>query len=178
MKFTQLPIQGAYEIDLAKQEDERGFFARLFCEKEFAEYQLETNFVQVNNSLSHEKGTLRGLHYQLAPMEEVKLVRCIRGAIYDLILDLRTDSSTYGQTFGLELNADNRKMLYIPKGCAHGFLTLTENSELLYLVSEYYSRELERGIRWNDPHFDIAWPFHPRVISERDRCHADFVAAI
>jgi len=174
MKFTKTPLIGAYAIDLNKREDERGFFARSFCVKEFAEHGLETQFLQINSSLSVKKGTLRGLHYQLAPMEEVKVVRCIKGKIYDLILDLRRDSKTFGQTFGIELSEENKTMLYIPKGCAHGFMTLEDNSELFYLVSQFYSPELERGIRWDDPMFSIKWPQTPIVVSERDLCHPNF----
>ena len=144
--------------------------------EEFAKHGLETSFVQVNNSLSTKKGTLRGLHYQLAPREEVKLVRCIRGAVFDLLLDLRPNSATYKQHYGLELNQENRTMLYIPKGCAHGFMTITTDSELLYLVSEYYSKELERGVRWNDPAFNIQWPQIPEVLSERDCQHASYIS--
>lgn len=174
MKFRETMLPGAYVIDLDKKEDERGFFARSFCQKEFGLHGLETNFVQINNSLSAKKGTLRGLHYQLAPMQEVKIVRCIRGKIYDLILDIRQDSKTFGHSFGIELSEENKTMLYIPKGCAHGFMTLEDNSELFYLVSQYYSPELERGIRWDDPEFSIKWPNTPTIISERDLWHKDF----
>jgi len=174
MRFVSTPLQGAFLIDLEKREDERGFFARLFCEKEFAQHGLDSNFVQANNSFSKDKGTLRGLHYQLPPMQETKLVRCIKGSFYDVILDMRPDSKTFGKSFGAELSEDNRRMMYVPKGFAHGFLTLTENSEVVYLVSQYYSKELERGIRWNDPAFTIAWPTKPLVISERDQTHPDY----
>ncbi len=175
MLFEQLRVRGSYLITPEKREDERGFFARLFCEREFAAHHLETQFIQVNNSASTHKGTLRGLHYQLAPMEEVKLVRCVKGAIWDVVLDLRPESETFGVWAAEELNEENRKMLYIPKGCAHGFLTLTDHSEMIYLVSEHYSSKLERGIRWDDPRFEIAWPFIPNVISERDRAHTDYL---
>lgn len=174
MKFNATPLRGSYIIDLDKREDERGFFARLFCTEEFSKYALETRFVQVNNSLSQEKGTLRGLHYQVDPMEEVKVVRCIQGSFYDVILDLRSDSPTFGQSFGAVLSAENRSMMYVPKGFAHGFLTLEKNSEVVYLVSQFYSKEKEKGIRWDDPFFKIEWPMQPNVISERDRTHPDF----
>lgn len=174
MQFTPLPLKGAFLIDLEKRSDERGFFARLFCKEEFDKHGLETEFMQSNNSLSTEKGTLRGLHYQLHPMEEVKLVRCIQGSFYDVILDLRTDSKTFGQYHGEVLSQDNRRMMYVPKGFAHGFLTLEPHSEVLYMVSQPYSKSLERGVRWNDPQFNIAWPECPIVISDRDRHHPDF----
>lgn len=169
MKFTPLRLAGAYQIDLEKREDERGFFARSFCSKEFGERNLPQNFVQMNHSLSRTAGTLRGLHYQLDPMAEVKLVRCIRGRIWDCILDLRPDSPTFGQWQGVELCAHLYNMLYVPKGFAHGFVSLENNSEVFYQVSQYYSADLERGVRWNDPAFAIQWPIEPTIISERDR---------
>lgn len=174
MKYTPTPLEGAFLIDLDKRGDERGFFARMFCMEEFATNGLETSFVQANNSSSVKAGTLRGLHYQLEPMAEVKLVRCVRGSFYDVILDLRLGSATFGKSFGAVLSAENRTMMYVPKGFAHGFLTLENDSEVLYLVSQFYSKDLERGIRWNDPFFNIAWPDVPKVISERDNSHPDF----
>lgn len=174
MKLIKTHLDGAYLIDLEKREDERGFFGRLFCSKEFEKHGLEAHYVQVNNSLSKERATLRGLHYQLNPMEEVKLVRCIQGSFYDVILDLRPASPTFGRSFGATLSSDNRRVMYVPKGFAHGFITLQDHSEVFYLVSQFYSKELERGIRWNDPQFKIAWPLQPIVISERDRTHPDF----
>lgn len=174
MLFKKTPLPGSYLIELEKRGDERGFFARLFCAQEFAQHDLETRFLQANNSLSVQKGTLRGLHYQLEPMAETKLVRCVRGSLYDVILDIRPSSPTFGQSFGAELSEENRHMMYVPKGFAHGFLTLTDNAEILYFVSQSYSKELERGIRWNDPNFKIAWPSIPKVISERDQNHPDF----
>lgn len=174
MIFHQTPLKDAYVIDLEKKGDERGFFARLFCAEEFSKHGLEPQFIQANNSFSVEKGTLRGLHYQLSPDAETKLVRCIRGSFYDVILDLRPDSPTFGQSFGAVLSSENRQMMYVPKGFAHGFLTLEPNSEVLYLVSAVYSKNNERGIRWNDPRFEIEWPDSPKVISERDANHPDF----
>jgi dTDP-4-dehydrorhamnose 3,5-epimerase len=174
MKFTETPLKGAYVVDLEKKGDHRGFFARMYCSKEFAELGLESQFVQANSSFSIHKGTIRGLHYQMSPMDEVKLVRCIAGSLYDVILDLRSDSQTFGQYFGTTLSAENKRMVYVPKGFAHGFLTLEDNTEILYLVSQYYSSDLERGIRWNDPLFGIEWPATPTVISERDMTHPDF----
>src|ERR1700733_5502845 len=157
------------------KEDERGFFSRLFCVKEFAEKDLETSFVQSNNSQSKFRGTLRGLHYQMGEWAEVKLVRCIQGALFDVIVDVRPKSPTFGKWFGEVLSAHNRSMMYVPRGFAHGFLTLEPNSEVIYLVSQYYSQECERRIRWNDPAIDIKWPFEPSIISERDQSHPDFI---
>lgn len=174
MLFSETSLKGAYTIDLEKRSDERGFFARLFCTEEFAKYGLEHTFIQANNSLSKEKGTLRGMHYQLSPQAEAKLVRCIKGSLYDVIIDLRFKSNTFGQWFGAILSSDNRRMMYVPKGFAHGFLTLEPDSEVLYLVSAPYSKQLERGIRWNDEHFKIKWPSTPTIISERDNSHPDF----
>jgi dTDP-4-dehydrorhamnose 3,5-epimerase len=174
MKFHPAPIEGVFTIDLEKRGDERGFFARVFCEKEFADHGLVTHFVQVNNSLSAEKGTLRGMHYQLAPHAEVKLVRCIRGSLYDVVLDLRPDSPTFGQSFGAELSAENRRMMYVPKGFGHGFITLEEDTEAFYFVDAFYAPQHERGVRYNDPKFAIHWPTEPAVVSEKDQNHRDF----
>ncbi|MFH1111378.1 MAG: dTDP-4-dehydrorhamnose 3,5-epimerase [Planctomycetota bacterium] len=174
MKFTEAPLKGVYLIDLEKRGDERGFFARVFCTNEFREHGLCTQFVQVNNSLSAEKGTLRGMHYQRAPKAETKLVRCIRGALWDVVLDLRDGSSTFGRWFGAELSAENRRMMYVPKGFAHGFVTLTDDAEVLYLVDEFYAPERECVVRWDDPAFKIEWPLVPMVISEKDRNHPEF----
>jgi len=174
MIFTPTPLAGLFLIDLEKRGDDRGFFARTFCEKEFAAHGLVNRFVQVNNSLSAQIGTLRGMHYQLQPRAETKLVRCIRGGLYDVALDLRRSSPTFGQSFGAELTAENRRMMYVPKGFAHGFITLAENTEAFYFVDEFYSPEHERGVRWNDPKFRIAWPAQPQVLSDKDRNHRDF----
>jgi len=174
MIFRPIPLAGAYLIDLEKRGDERGFFARAFCENEFRGHGLVTRFIQMNDSLSAHKGTLRGMHYQLAPAAEVKLVRCIRGALYDAILDLRPDSPSFGRSFGAELSAENRRMMYVPKGFAHGFLTLADDTEAFYLVDEFYAPQSERGIRWNDPRFGIEWPLQPTVLSEKDANQRDF----
>ena len=174
MIFTETPLAGAYLIDVEKRGDERGFFARTFCEQEFATHGLATRIVQANNSLSARKGTLRGMHYQLAPKAETKLVRCIRGALHDVILDLRPDSATFGQSFGADLTPENRRMMYVPKGFAHGFITLAEDTETLYFVDEFYAPQCERGVRWNDPRFAIKWPAEPVVISDKDRGVRDF----
>lgn len=174
MIFEETPLKGAFTIELEKRGDDRGFFARVFCVNEFAEHDLSTRFVQVNNSRSAQKGTLRGMHYQLAPKAETKLVRCIHGALYDMILDLREGSPTFGQSFGAELSADNRRMMYVPKGFAHGFLTLTEDAEALYFADEFYAPELERIVRFDDPRFGIEWPAAPVVMSEKDKGAPDF----
>lgn len=174
MKFIDTPIQGAYLIELEKRGDDRGFFARVFCMREFLQQGLASAFVQVNDSLSAEKGTLRGMHYQLAPRTETKLIRCINGTLWDVILDLRPDSPSFGKWFGAELSAANRRMMYAPKGCAHGFVALTDNVESFYMVDEFYSPEHERGVRWNDPRFNIAWPIAPTLISDKDSNHPDF----
>lgn len=174
MLFTETPLKGAYVINLEKRGDDRGFFARVFCEREFAQHGLATRYVQVNDSLSPSKGTVRGMHYQLQPKAETKLVRCIRGALYDMILDLRPDSPTFGRSFGAELSAENRQMLYVPKGFGHGFITLTDDAEAFYLVDEFYAPESERIVRWNDPRFNINWPAQPTVMSDKDRNARDF----
>ncbi len=176
MKFLPTPLNDAYLIELERRGDDRGFFARFFCQNEFGKAGLVTQFVQINNSLSTTKGTLRGLHYQLAPAAEVKVVRCLRGALFDCIVDIRPDSSTFGQWFGAELNEDNRLMMYVPRGFAHAILTLKDNTEALYLVSDFYSPENERGLRWNDPRFGIAWPIDPVEVSPKDAGWPDFNA--
>jgi dTDP-4-dehydrorhamnose 3,5-epimerase len=174
MKFIPTPLAGAYTIDLEKREDERGFFARAFCVNEFDNVQLDHNIVQINNSLSKDKGTLRGIHYQLAPKAETKIVRCIRGSLYDVIVDLRPDSPTFLKWFGAELSAENRTMMFVPKGFGHAFMTLEENTEAFYMVTEFYAPEYERGIRWNDPKINIQWPIEPVIISDKDQKHPDF----
>jgi dTDP-4-dehydrorhamnose 3,5-epimerase len=176
MKFLSTPVSGAFIIELEKKDDGRGFFARLYCRNEFKRAGLEQSYVQINNSLSVQKGTLRGLHYQVEPHGEAKVVRCISGELWDVIVDLRSNSASFGQWFGAELTATNRQMLYVPKGCAHGFITLDDNTEILYLVSSFYAAEAERGVRWNDPFFAIKWPIAPTVISEKDRLLSDFDA--
>lgn len=164
MIFTETPLEGVWVVELEKRGDERGFFARVFDDDEFGARDLVTRWVNVNDSLSARRGTLRGMHYQLPPAAEVKLVRCIRGAFFDVALDLRS-----GKWFGLELSAENRKMLYVPGHCAHGFLTLADDTEALYLTSAHYSPEHERGARWDDPAYGIEWPFAPTVLSDKDR---------
>ena len=176
MKFNKTAILGAYIIELEKVGDERGFFARAWCQKEFREHDLVTQFVQCNLSFNKRGNTLRGMHYQSAPLEEVKLVRCTRGAIFDVIIDLRPESSTFLKWIGVELTSDNYNMLYIPEGFAHGYLTLTEEAEVFYQVSQFYSPNHERGVRWNDPVFKIDWPIDgDLVISEKDNNWPNFV---
>ncbi|REL24182.1 dTDP-4-dehydrorhamnose 3,5-epimerase [Rhodohalobacter sp. SW132] len=174
MKYTETPIEGAVIIELEKHEDARGFFARGFCKKEFEEHGLEHEIVQCNFSKSVKKGTLRGMHYQSPPHAEVKMVRCLNGAIYDVIVDIRKDSPTYKQWFGVKLTDKDYKMLYIPKGLAHGFQTLEENSVIFYMVTENYNQQSERGVRWNDPAFDIDWPLSVTEISEKDQAFTDY----
>jgi dTDP-4-dehydrorhamnose 3,5-epimerase len=174
VKFTRCHVPGAYVVDLEPIEDERGFFARIWCRQEFQALGLTADFEQASISMNRMKGTLRGMHQQVAPYEEVKLVRCTRGAIYDVIVDLRVDSPSYCQWFAVELTADNRKMVYVPAGVAHGFQTLTDQSEVLYQISEGYRPELARGVRWNDPAFRIEWPIPNPIVSARDRNFSDF----
>jgi dTDP-4-dehydrorhamnose 3,5-epimerase len=169
MRFHKTPLHDAHLVELERKGDDRGFFARFYCEREFAGQGLATHFVQVNNSLSAKKGTLRGLHYQLSPSAEVKIVRCLKGALWDCIADLRPDSPSYGKWFGAELNDDNRLMIYVPRGFAHAILTLSDDTEALYLVSDFYNPTAERGVRFDDPWLDIDWPIEPLEISAKDR---------
>lgn len=175
MKFIETKLKGAFIIEPERLEDERGFFARTFCQKEFEEHGLKFQFVQCNISFNKRKGTLRGMHYQAAPYEEVKLVRCTRGATYDVIIDLRRDSSTFKKWFAVELTEENHKMLYVPEGLAHGFQTLMDNTEVFYMMSEFYHPEYTRGVRWNDPVFGIKWPADNRIISTKDQQYPDFI---
>ncbi len=175
MKFTESPIKGAYIIDVNRIGDERGYFGRLWCEKEYKEVGLNAKICQSNIGVSKHKGTLRGLHYQHAPHQEVKIVRCSRGAMFDVIVDLRPDSKTYKQWFGMELNEDNATMLYVPEGCATGYLTLTDNTEMYYHTTEFYHPESETGVRYNDPAFGIEWPGEINILSEKDRDRPDFL---
>jgi dTDP-4-dehydrorhamnose 3,5-epimerase len=175
MKFTPTSIPGAFLIEQTPHGDDRGFFGRAWCSEEFQAHGLNGMFVQCNDSFSAVRGTLRGLHYQAAPHGEAKLMRCIRGAIFDVILDLRHESSTRHRWFGARLSAENRHMLYVPEGCAHGYLTLEDNTEVLYPVTHTYAPAAERGVRWNDPAFDIEWPnVGTLVISAKDRSWPDY----
>jgi dTDP-4-dehydrorhamnose 3,5-epimerase len=167
--FQELKITGAFLIEPEKKEDNRGFFARTWCQREFAARGLKTTFVQGNISFNKKKGTLRGLHYQAAPHAEAKLVRCTRGAIYDVIVDLRSDSPTFRQWMAVALTADNYRLLYIPEGVAHGFQTLTDNTEIFYQMSECYHPASARGIRWNDRGLNITWPLPNPITSPKDQ---------
>ncbi|OGJ87031.1 MAG: dTDP-4-dehydrorhamnose 3,5-epimerase [Candidatus Raymondbacteria bacterium RifOxyA12_full_50_37] len=170
MVFEKTPLAGAWVIKPDLKTDERGYFARTFCEKEFAAHGLQTYFPQSNTSFNMLKGTLRGMHYQAAPHEEVKIVRCTRGAIYDVILDLRSGSATNGKWYAVELTENNGVSIYIPKGMAHGFITLVANTEVLYMMGEFFYPDCSRGVRWNEPLVNIKWPIRPEIIS-----HADMV---
>jgi dTDP-4-dehydrorhamnose 3,5-epimerase len=171
---TQLP--GAFVVELEQRMDERGSFARAWCGREFAEHGLDNRVVQCNLSFNERRGTLRGLHFQRVPHAEVKTVRCTRGAVYDVIVDLRPDSPTYTHWIGVELTAENGRMLYVPEGFAHGYQTLADASETFYLVSEFYTPEAEGGVRWDDPAFGIEWPqAADRIMSEKDRGWPDYI---
>jgi dTDP-4-dehydrorhamnose 3,5-epimerase len=174
MIFTETKLKGAFIIEPEKLEDDRGFFARSWCQRELEAHDLSSRLAQCSISFSKQKGTLRGMHYQLPPYVEAKLVRCTSGSIYDAIIDLRSESPTFKQYFGLVLTALNHKMLYVPEGFAHGFLTLEYNTEVFYQISEFYSPEHARGVRWNDPAFGIEWPLAPSTMSNRDRSCPDF----
>ena len=194
MIFKETKLKGAFIIELQKMEDDRGFFARSWCQREFEAHGLCPRLVQCNISLNSKRGTLRGMHYQAAPYEEAKLVRCVRGSIYDVIIDIRPDSDTYSQWIGVELAAPcsqpiahcslltahrslptaHYRMLYVPEGFAHGFLTLEDNTEVFYQMSEFYAPDHAKGFRWNDPAFSIKWPGEVKVISERDETYPDF----
>jgi len=168
MIFRETILKGAFVIEMEKFEDKRGFFARAWCQKEVEANGLVSRVVQTNISFNKKRGTLRGMHYQVAPYEQIKLVRCTRGVIYDVIIDLRPDSPTFRKWTGVELTAENYTMLYVPENFAHGFQTLEDNTEVTYQVSQFYSPESERGVRYDDPVFQVAWPLPVEVISEKD----------
>lgn len=174
MIFNKTNLEGNYVINLDLKEDSRGFFARYFCKNEFFNMGLNTSWVQINNSLSKETATIRGLHYQKEPSAEVKLVRCLKGSIWDVVVDLRKESKTFGKWFGEKLSDINRSMMYVPKGFAHGFISLEPNTEILYLVSDFYDPEAEETLIWNDEDINIDWPIQPKVISEKDRKASNF----
>jgi dTDP-4-dehydrorhamnose 3,5-epimerase len=175
MKFTETKLKGAFIVEIEKLTDDRGFFGRSWCRKEFEAYGLTSRVVQTNVSFNRKKATLRGMHYQIAPHQESKFIRCTRGAIYDVIIDLRSELPTYKQWVGVELTADNYSMLFVPEGFSHGFMTLMDNTEITYQVSEFYTPGSEKGIRFNDPTFRIRWPLEVSVISDKDRTWPDFV---
>ena len=192
MLFKETKLKGAFIIELEPIEDNRGFFARSFCNKEFGLHGINMNIAQCNISYNKTKGTLRGMHYQAAPHEEAKIVSCIRGTIYDVIIDLRSDSPTYCQWIAVELSAVSSKqfaldsqlsalsyqLLYVPQGFAHGFLTLEDNTEVFYHMSEFYTPGFGRGVRWDDPTFRINWPGEVRIISDQDRRYPDFICTL
>ena len=170
MIFCETKLPGTFIIEVARLEDERGFFGRTFCRNEFAGRGLNPNVAQCNISFNRDAGTLRGMHYQSAPYAEDKLIRCTKGKLYDVIVDLRRESATFKQWIAVELTEENRLMLYVPKGCAHGFQTLVDNTEIFYQMSEFYHPASVCGVRWNDPAFGIRWPMMEQVImSDRDR---------
>lgn len=173
MIFTPSKLAGVYVIDLEKREDSRGYFARAWCRKEFTEHGLP-DFVQTNMSMCRQKGTVRGLHYQLPPHGEAKFMRCIAGAIFDVVCDIRPDSPTYRQWIGVELTAQNRKAVFIPEGLPHAYQALTDDAEVIYSSSCYYTPGAERGLRWNDPAFNIEWPIREAIVSDKDAKWADF----
>jgi len=174
MKFEGAGIPGAFLITPERIEDDRGFFARTWCEREAAAHGLSTRWVQYSVSYNKRRGTLRGLHYQASPHQEAKLVRCTMGAVFDVIVDLRHESPAFKKHRSVILSAENRVMLYIPEGCAHGFQTLEDHSEVFYQISEFYSPQHGRGVRWDDPAFGIEWPQAERIMIERDRNYPDF----
>ena len=174
MKFIETQLNGAFIVEPDLLRDERGFFARTWCKRESEAVGLSPDWVQCNVSFNRMRGTLRGMHYQSAPWEEIKLVRCTRGAIYDVIIDLRRQSATLGQWVGVELTEENCRMVYVPKGFAHGFLTLRDESEVFYQMSQFYSPQHAHGVRWNDPAFGIRWPIGVSVMTERDAGYLDF----
>lgn len=175
MVFAETALKGVLVIEPERLEDERGFFARTFCYHEFEAHGLNPQVVQCSTSFNKKKGTLRGMHYQVAPYGEVKVVRCTAGAIYDVAVDLRPDSLTYKQWVAAELTEDNRRALYIPVGCAHGFQTLVDDAEVYYQISEFYHPEAAKGVRWDDPAFGVQWPLRKGpIVSERDRSYADY----
>jgi len=175
MNFCATKLAGVYEIRIEPEPDERGFFARTWCQKEFENHGLNPRLVQCSISFNTRKGTLRGMHYQAAPFQETKVVRCTRGAIFDVAIDLRPQSRTFKSWVSAVLTAEDRNMLCIPEGCAHGFLTLEDGCEVLYEMSEVFDANSARGVRWDDPTFQIAWPAKVEVIAERDRTYRDFV---
>ncbi|HEV2397936.1 MAG TPA: dTDP-4-dehydrorhamnose 3,5-epimerase [Candidatus Sulfotelmatobacter sp.] len=174
MIFRETRLPGVFEINLEPSNDSRGFFARSWCQKEFEDQALDIRVAQCNISFNIRSGTLRGMHYQAAPKAEAKLVRCTSGSIYDVVIDLRPESPTFKNWIAAVLTPDAHNMMYVPGGCAHGFLTLADNSEVFYQMSEFYSPDAARGVRWDDPAFQIMWPSSVQVISERDRTYPDF----
>jgi dTDP-4-dehydrorhamnose 3,5-epimerase len=174
MIFLETKLKGAFVIESEKLKDERGFFARTWCQREFEKHGLNPRLAQCSISFNKKKGTLRGMHYQVGPRQEAKLVRCTRGSVYDVIIDLRSDSYTFKQWVAVELTEENRRMLYIPEGFAHGFQTLEDNTEVFYQMSEFYHPECARGVQWDDPAFRIEWPLTQVIVSAKDRSYTNF----
>jgi dTDP-4-dehydrorhamnose 3,5-epimerase len=174
MIFHEVAIPGAYLLEPERKEDHRGFFARTYCRRELEDRGLDPTVVQCSISVNKARGTVRGMHWQAEPYPEVRLVRCTRGAVHDVILDLRPGSPAFKKHYAVELDDENRLSLYVPAGCAHGFQTLTDGAEVFYQMSEFYYAELTRGVRWNDPAFDVTWPLEISVISEKDLSFPDF----
>jgi dTDP-4-dehydrorhamnose 3,5-epimerase len=176
VKFTETKLQGAFIIDVEERPDERGFFARTFCQNEFEAHGLKTSIAQANMSFNHKVGTLRGMHFQYPPAAETKFIRCPLGALYDVIIDLRPESKTYGEHIGVELTSENHRALYVPERFGHGFITLTDNTVASYQVGEFYTPGMEGGLRYDDPVFGIEWPTAATVISEKDAAWTPFAA--
>lgn len=174
MRYEIGGVNGARIIDLERREDDRGYFARMWCEAELANHGLVSQIAQINTGFSHKVGTLRGMHFQQKPHEEVKIVRCLRGSVFDVAVDLRPESPTYRGWMGVELSAENGRMLYVPEGCAHGYITLEDETELMYLTSCPYAPDSARGVRFDDSAFGIQWPVEPRIVSQADRSWPDF----
>lgn len=174
MIFTETPLKGAYLIEINKIGDDRGFFGRSWCQKEMEEAGLNSKIAQINTSVSKDRGTLRGLHFQLAPYQECKMIRCSRGAIFDMIVDIRPESATFLKWYGVELTEDNHKALYSPEGFAQGFLTLRDNTEITYFTTEFYAPGMDRGVRFDDPQIGIELPIKPVVLSDKDVAWPDF----
>ena len=175
MIFSPTPLKGAFVLELEQRADERGFFARSFCQKEFEAHGLDPGIAQCNICFTGRRGTLRGMHYQVAPFEEVKVVRCTRGCVYDVIIDLRPASRTFKRYVAVELSAANHKQIYVPKGFAHGMQVLEDDSEVCYQISQFYAPDYSRGVRWNDPAFGIHWPIPNPIMIDRDRNYQDFI---
>ncbi len=174
MIFSETKLSGVYVIEIEKIEDERGFFSRIWDKDEFSKVGLGTEFVQTSISSNKRKGTIRGMHYQTKPYEEDKIVRCVKGEIFDVVVDLRPDSKTFKEWFSIKLSSDNYKMLYVPKGFAHGFQTLEDNTEVFYQISEYYNSKHAKGVKWDDDTFQIKWPLKATVISQKDSSNPIF----
>jgi len=177
MIVTKTMLNGVHILEIERLNDERGFFARTWCKQEFANYGLNSNLAQCSISFNHKRGTLRGMHYQIAPYGESKLVRCTAGAIYDVVIDLRRDSATFCKWLAVELSAENRCMLYVPEDFAHGFQTLKDNTEVLYQISVPHAPAYAQGVRWDDPAFDIRWPTADRVVSTKDASYPNFTTS-